>query len=48
MSLGGALIWSFAVICAIAAIGMAWILVSVKMRPRDLADEEIWNPEDWP
>lgn len=40
MTLWAAIFWSFAVICGVAAIGMAWILVAVRMRPRDLADED--------
>lgn len=38
----------FGTVLAIAAIGMAYILVQVRMRPRDLTDDEIWSPEDWP
>jgi len=38
----------FGTVMVVALVGMAWILATTRLHPRDLRDDEIWNPEDWP
>lgn len=44
------LLAGFGFVATLALIGGAWIMVMVRVRPRDLRDDDddMWSPDRWP